>query len=204
MVPLKSGLQKSRVVEFYSICFRNLQQVCFPWVSSSFLQIRSKDPFKCCKFSRLILKFQPNQMCVCSECISIHFYLCHRKLKRFAWITSWIEFVPLNLALWLTTVFLAPYFYSWNSKRICLVLFHLQISFVCLNVVLSSPNEVQRANIGSLQVKKLKPETYWLAPKLNSKQWTPSIPQFTHWPHSYNCIVICYSHFPSGNERVQN
>lgn len=40
------------------------------------------------------------------------------------------------------------------------MLFHLQISFVCLNVVLSSPNEVQSANIGSLQVKKLKPETY--------------------------------------------
>lgn len=74
MVPLKSGLQKSRVVEFYSIGFRNLQQVCFPWVSSSFLQIRSKDPFECCKFSRLILKFQPNQMYVCSECFFVYLY----------------------------------------------------------------------------------------------------------------------------------
>lgn len=40
------------------------------------------------------------------------------------------------------------------------MLFHLQISFVSLNLVLSSPNKVQSANIGFLQVKKLKPETY--------------------------------------------
>lgn len=204
MVPLKSGLQKSRVVEFYSICFRNLQQICFPWVSSSFLQIRSQDLFESCKFSRLILKFQPNQMCVCSECLFVYlyFYLCHRKLKMFAWITSWIEFVPLNLPLWLTTVFLAPYFYSWKSKRICLVLFHLQISFMCLNFVVLTRYRV--LILALCRWRNWNPETYWLAPKLKNKQWTLSIPKLTHWSHSYNFMVVCYCHFPSGNERVQN
>lgn len=94
------------------------------WVAA-FSKWRGRTCLYAEKSSRLILKFQPSKMCIfqsfqsVSLCISLKFYLCHAKLKMFAWISSWTELVPLSLPLWLSTVCIAPYFYSWNSRDSC-------------------------------------------------------------------------------------
>lgn len=65
------------MVEFYSISFRNLYHAGFPYMGSSFLQIKRKDLFVCCKIERAHCKVptQPNvHLSVCSECFFVYPY----------------------------------------------------------------------------------------------------------------------------------